>query len=260
MVSYREIAAIQERGEAVALCVIVSVIGSTPRQVGTKMIVFLDGRISGTIGGGELESYVISEALETIEEGEPRLVKYPKSKPSKGDASGRQVEVYVEPILPQAAILVLGLGHVGKAVARLAKFLGFHVVVSDDREGFACPEQVPHADVYHPGPIPKLLEVFEIHSQTYVVMTTRNVEVDVAALPSLLETPAAYIGVIGSKRRWETTRQQLLEAGITEKALSRVISPIGIKIKAETPEEIALSIMAEIVMRHRGGEVGEALD
>jgi xanthine dehydrogenase accessory factor len=255
MASYREIAAIQERGEVAALCVIVSVKGSTPRQAGTKMIVYRNGRTSGSIGGGELESFVVTEALETIEMGEPRLVKYPKTKQEGGDLSSRQVEVYVEPILPQATMVVFGLGHVGKAVTQLAKFLGFQVVVIDDREGFACPEKVPHADVYHTGPLSQLIETLEIRSQTYVVLTTRNVEVDVALLPGLLESPAGYIGVIGSKQRWETTRQQLLDTGIKEKDLNRVVSTIGIMIKAETPEAIALSIMAEIVMRHRGGVV-----
>jgi xanthine dehydrogenase accessory factor len=219
------------------------------------MVVYRNGRTSGTIGGGELESFVVSKALETIEMGEPRLVKYPQSKTVGGDVSGRRVEVYVEPLFPQATILVFGLGHVGKAVAQLAKFLGFHVVVSDDREGFAISEEVPHADIYHTGPFSQLLDKFEIDSQTFVVLTTRSVEVDIALLPGLLESSAAYIGVIGSKQRWETTRQQLLEAGIKEKELSRVVSPIGIQIKAETPEEIALSIMAEIVMQHRGGLV-----
>jgi len=257
--SYREIAALQERGEAAALCVVVSTAGTTPRKVGTKMIVHLDGGISGTIGGGELERFVISEALGAIREGAPRLVEYPKSDMNQEDEDDRRIEVFIEPILPQATILVIGLGHVGKAVARLAKFLGFHVVVSDDREGFASPEQIPQADRYHTGAVSQLLETFEIHPQTYVVMTTRNVEVDVAALPSLLRTPAVYIGVIGSKTRWENTKKQLLTEDITEKALKRVVSPIGIEIKAETPEEIALSIMAEIVMRHKDGEGGKSI-
>ncbi len=252
---FQEILEILQFGKSAALCVIVSAKGSTPRQVGTKMLVYLDGRTSGTIGGGEMESCVISEALEAIKVGEPRLVKYPQVKQLKEDEPDRQVEVYVEPILPEATVLVIGLGHVGKAVAQLAKILGFQVVVADDREGFATAEYVPHADIYHTDSLPQLLKGFEIHSQTYVVMTTRNVEVDVAALPSLLETPAAYIGVIGSKQRWETTCKQLLEAGLTEEALRRVVSPIGLDIMAETPEEIALSIMAEIILRYRGGVV-----
>lgn len=248
---FQEIFESTRLGKSAALCVIVYTKGSTPRQVGTKMIVYSDGNISGTIGGGELESYVISEAQEAIKFGEPRLVKYPKNEMNQKNDNEYGVEVYIEPILPQATVLVIGLGHVGKAVSRLAKFLGFHVVVSDDREGFASPEQIPQADRYHTGAVSQLLETFKIHPRTYVVMTTRNVEVDVATLPSLLRTSAAYIGVIGSKTRWENTYNQLLSTGITEKALSRVVSPIGIEIKAETPEEIALSIMAEIVKKSK---------
>jgi xanthine dehydrogenase accessory factor len=260
MLSYREIAALEERGEVAVLCVIVSATGSTPRGAGSKMVVYADGRTSGSIGGGEMESYIISEALKVIKESKPRMVKYPKPGSSQGEVSGRQLEVYLEPIYPQATILVVGLGHVGNAVAPLAKFLGFRVVVSDDREGFASPERVPDADIHHTGVLSKLLEEFEVHSHTYVVMTTRNVDVDLKVLPALLETPAAYIGVIGSKKRWETTSKHLLEAGIAEEKINRVVSPMGLSINAETPEEVALSIMAEIVMLRMGGNGGRMVD
>jgi xanthine dehydrogenase accessory factor len=270
MLSYREIAALEERGEVAVLCVIVSATGSTPRGAGSKMVVYADGRTSGSIGGGEMESYIISEALKVIKESKPRMVKYPKPGSSQGEVSGRQLEVYLEPIYPQATILVVGLGHVGNAVAPLAKFLGFRVVVSDDREGFASPERVPDADIHHTGVLSKLLEEFEVlsklleefalHSHTSVVMTTRNVDVDLKVLPALLETPAAYIGVIGSKKRWETTSKHLLEAGIAEEKINRVVSPMGLSINAETPEEVALSIMAEIVMLRMGGNGGRMVD
>jgi xanthine dehydrogenase accessory factor len=101
-----------------------------------------------------------------------------------------------------------------------------------------------------------LVKEVNVHSQTYVVMTTRNVELDVEGLPDLLETPAEFIGVIGSKRRWQTTRKKLLEKGIPEEKLARVVSPIGLELNAETPEEIALSIMAEIIMLRQGGKGG----
>ena len=255
---YSETAALEAQGESAALCLIVRTSGSTPRHAGSKMLVFPDGSTKGTIGGGELESRVIKEALQAIQEGRPRLLEYNMSDPSRGDPGvcGGQLEVYVEPINPQATILVVGAGHVGKAVAHLAKWLGFRVVVSDDRAEYANVEKVPDGDEYHAGTIRQLVKEVNVHSQTYVVMTTRNVELDVEGLPDLLETPAEFIGVIGSKRRWQTTRKKLLEKGIPEEVLARIVSPIGLELNAETPEEIALSIMAEIIMLRQGGKGG----
>jgi xanthine dehydrogenase accessory factor len=136
---------------------------------------------------------------------------------------------------------------VGKAVAHLAKWLEFLVVVSDDRQEFCNPESVPDADLFFPIPLEELSKQFEISPWTYLVLTTRGLDVDVAGLPSLLESKASYIGVIGSKRRWIMTKKKLKEAGITEEQLEKVHSPIGLNIHAETPEEIAVSIMAQII-------------
>ncbi len=253
---YQEIANIIAQGGSAALCVIVKTAGSTPRREGAKMLVYGDGRTQGTIGGGEMESRVIKEALEAINEGKPRLVKYAMTDPAKGDPGvcGGQLEVYVEPILSQATVVVVGCGHVGKAVAELAKWLGFRVVVSDDREGFATPEQIPDADIHHTGSFAELSNDVVIHENTYIVATTRNVKIDVEGLPNILETPAAYIGVIGSKKRWETTRKKLIKISVSKKNVDRVVSPIGLELNAETPEEIALSIMAEIIMLRQGGD------
>jgi xanthine dehydrogenase accessory factor len=253
---FQEITRLKKRGEPAAWCVIISTSGSTPRRTSTKMIVYGDGRTSGSIGGGEKESYIISQALESIKEGAPRVVKYPNSETELGESDEftGQLEVYVEPIAPQATVLVIGLGHVGKAVAKLAKYMGYRVVVSDDREGYATPEQIPEADLFHTGEISQLLKDIEIHPHTYVLLTTRNVDVDLEILPVILETSPAYIGVIGSKRRGEIARRKLLEMGIGEKSLKKIVSPMGLDLGAETPEEIALSILAEIVMLKRGGK------
>lgn len=255
---YQEIANIIAQGETAALCVIVKATGSTPRREGSKMLVYGDGRTQGTIGGGEMESRVVKEALEAIKEGKSRLVKYAMTDPAKGDPGvcGGQLEVYVEPILSQATVVVVGCGHIGKAAAQLAKWLGFWVVVSDDREGFATPEQIPDADIHHTGLFSELPEEVKIHENTYIVAATRNVKLDVEGLPNILETPAAYIGVIGSRRRWETTRKKLIKNGVSKKNVDRVVSPMGLELNADTPEEIALSIMAEIIMLRQGGEGG----
>jgi len=254
---YQEIAALQVKGELAALCTITYSRGSTPRHAGTKMLVYRHGRISGTIGGGEMESRIIAEAQAAIDAGKPRKLEYSLSDPAKGDPGicGGQLEVFVEPILPKATVVVIGAGHVGKAVVFLAHWLGYRVVLSDDRAEFCNPEAVPLADEYLPGDMQSIPEQITIHSQTYLVLTTRSPELDIAGLPSLFATPAAYVGVIGSKRRWEQTRQSLLEAGLDENQLQRVVSPMGVDLNAETPEEIALSILAEItLLRNRVSE------
>ncbi len=258
---YQALAELEANNQAGALCTIIKSQGSTPRHTGSKMLVYPDGKITGTVGGGELENRVIRAAQAAILDGKPRHLKYSMTDPSRGDPGvcGGQVEVYVEPIQPKPTLVVIGSGHVGKAVAHLAHWLGFRVAVNDDRPEFCTPEAVPEADIYLPVPLQELPEQLEINPWTYLVLTTRGVLVDIAGLPALLDTSAAYIGVIGSKRRWETTRQKLLEKGVPVEKIERVRSPIGLELNAETPEEIAVSILAEIIMLRQGGD-GQVMD
>jgi xanthine dehydrogenase accessory factor len=224
------------------------------------MLVFPDGNAEGTVGGGEMESLVIREARESLADGEPRLLHYNFSDPDRGDPGvcGGEVEIYVEPLRPQPALVIFGMGHVGKALARMGKWIGFRVIAADDREAYASEDQFPEADLIFHCDLADLPILAEIDERSYIVLTTRGVDIDVAGLPSLLETKAAYLGVIGSKRRWETSAKQLRERGVSDEKLSRVHSPMGLEINAETPEEIALSILAEIVMVRRGG-TGETM-
>ena len=141
----------------------------------------------------------------------------------------------------------------GKAVAHLARWTGFRVAVADDRPEFCTPEANPDAQAFYPLPMVALPQALNITSQTYIVLTTRGTDVDIVGLPGLLDTKAAYIGVIGSRRRWTMTRKALLAAGVAEEKLSRVHSPIGLELNAETPEEIAVSILAEIIKIRNGG-------
>jgi xanthine dehydrogenase accessory factor len=255
MTIYARLAEVERQGAVVALATVVRVRGSVPRQAGSKMIVHPDGRIEGTVGGGEMEGRVIQEAVAAIQDGRPRLLHYTLSDPKQGDPGvcGGEVEVFVEPLRPRPTIVVVGGGHVGSAVAHLARWLGFRVVVSDDRPEFATPHAVPEADAYVTCELKDLPRHVTVDAQTYLVLTTRNVTIDVAGLPALLATPAAYIGVIGSRRRWETSAQQLRETGVSDHDLARVTSPMGLEIRAETPEEIAVSILGEIIRLRRGG-------
>jgi len=247
---HQALAELEHQNEAAALCTVVKSEGSTPRHVGSKMLVYPDGKFIGTVGGGELESRVIKSALESLESGKAQSLSYTMADPSRGDPGvcGGTVEVFVDPILPPALIVVIGGGHVGKAVVHLAKWLGFRVVVSDDRAEFCNPESVPGADAYYPVPMAELPNQLKVTRQTYLVITSRGSGVDAAGMPSLLDSEAAYIGVIGSKRRWLTTVKALKEKGVAEEKISKVHSPMGLELNAETPEEIAVSIMAEILM------------
>lgn len=252
---FEALLAAQQTREAVALATVIRTQGSVPRQAGAKMLVYRDGRIQGTIGGGEMESLVISAAREALRDGQTRVVPYSLVDPGRGDPGvcGGNLEIYVEPYLPQTTLFVIGCGHVGRSLASLGKWLPMRVVVYDDRAELATPENIPDADVYLTGDFAEALEVQPIDSETFVALVTRNVGLDRHLLPPLLASPAAYIGVMGSRRRWQETRRLLLEDGVAENAVDRVVSPIGLELNAETPNEIAVSIMAQILMVQRDG-------
>jgi xanthine dehydrogenase accessory factor len=245
----------QADGQPVVMATVIRARGSVPRQSGAKMLVYPGPRISGTIGGGEMESRIIREALECLQAGETRVVPYSLVDPERGDPGvcGGEVEVYLEPFAPPATLFVIGCGHVGKAVAGLGKWLGYRVIVSDDREDLASPAHIPEADLYLPGAIAEVLDEARVHGNTHIALLTRNVLLDREILPLLAETEAPYIGVIGSRRRWQETRKLLLEDGMDTATLARFHSPIGLQLNAETPQEIAVSVLAEIMMMRHGG-------
>ena len=237
-----------------ALCTVVRTSGSVPRHAGTKMLVGADGAmLAGTVGGGEMESRVIEQAKRALSDGKARLQSYQLANPQAGDPGvcGGEVEVFIEPLLTSPTLVIFGAGHVGRALTHLAKWSGFHVIVADDRAELCNPTACPGADEYLPGPMRETLGKLSLNPQTYVAMVTRGYPLDVEMLPLLLQTPTRYIGVIGSQRRWLTAAKALREQGIGEADLARIHAPIGLEISAETPEEIAISIMAEIIQARR---------
>ncbi len=252
---YQALMQVEREGGSAALCTVVKSEGSTPRHVGSKMLVYADGRFIGSVGGGDLEHRVLDEAWMAIAEGVARLLHYRMADPARGDPGvcGGQVEVFVEPILPPPTVLIIGGGHVGKAVAHLAKWLDFRVIVSDDRPEFCNKEAIPDADAFEVCPMSEVPSRVKINRRTYVILTTRGSAVDVEGLPGLLEAGPAYIGVIGSRRRWAITVKELEARGTRREQLETVHSPMGLELQAETPAEIAVSIMAEVLMlRDRG--------
>lgn len=222
------------------------------------MLIYGDGELLGTVGGGEMESRVIDEAQAAMRDGRPKLARFSLVDPGRGDPGvcGGEVEVYLEPSMPPPSILVAGCGHVGRAVVDLAHWLGYTTVATDDRPEQVTAESVPLADVRLPGSIETALAAHAVTEETSVIVVSRNVDYDVDAIPRLLATPARYIGVMGSARRWATTRAMLIEKGLAAEELARVHAPIGHEIGAETVEEIAVSIMAEVIASARLGGTG----
>lgn len=243
----------EQEGKIAALATVIRTQGSVPRQTGSKMLVWPDKTIVGTIGGGLMESQVIEEAQVVMRSGDTKVLSYRLTDLAQGDPGicGGTVEIFLEPIGFAPTVLVIGCGHVGKALAQLAKWSGFRVLVSDDRTDLCTPEAIPDMDGYYPIAPTALLQQIEIGPRTFIAAVTRGLPVDIQLFPALLQSEAAYIGLIGSKRRWALTAKALLEQGVSEEAVERVHSPIGLDIAAETPQEIAVSIMAEIIQHYR---------
>jgi xanthine dehydrogenase accessory factor len=237
----------------IVLATVVATRRSVPRRAGTKMLIYGDGRLVGTVGGGEMESRVIEEAKQALRTGRSLLLDYALIAPERGDPGvcGGEVQIYLEPFMPPHTVFIVGAGHVGRAVADLAHWLGYTTVVTDDRADRLTDGEMPSADVRLAGSIADALDDHPITPDTSVIVVSRNVDLDVAAIPLLIATPARYIGVMGSERRWAATRSTLIEAGIDAAALDRIHAPIGIELGAETLEEIAVSILSEVIREAR---------
>ena len=238
-------------GKAVALCIVIETEGAVPRHAGSKMLVYADGRTEGSVGGGELESRTVKAALESLKDGRSKLVEYSLSAkdPASAGVCGGEVRVYIEPQVTQPILLILGAGHVGQAVARFAQLLDFRVIVSDDRKELCNADVLPGNLEFLPMPMAEIPAHLVIDERVYVVGVTRGSSVDVEGLGAILEGSPAYVGLIGSKNRWAATRQGLIERGVSLDKIAQIKSPIGLNIGAETPNEIAISILAEVIER-----------
>jgi xanthine dehydrogenase accessory factor len=244
-----------DRGEPAALVTIVATHGSTPQRVGAKMLVFGDGRTIGTIGGGCYENDAFWKAREAITARQPQLVRYELSDDfaqETGLICGGQMDVYIEPIEPSPELYVIGAGHVGTYLAQLAQEVGFHVHVVDDREKFANRERFPAATEVVTEDIPGWLGRTNLTSHAYVVIVTRGHTNDLEALRALAPRQLRYLGLIGSRAKVARIYDALRTDGMAAEHLNRVHAPIGLDIGAVTPQEIAVSILAELIAVKHG--------
>jgi xanthine dehydrogenase accessory factor len=234
--------------------------GSTPREAGAKMLLRADGSTVGTIGGGSLERTALDDAKAAMIDGASRVMEYSLRGEGEADLGvcGGTARVYIEVLSPQPTLLILGAGHVAQPLAEFGHLLGFRTVVVDDRPQFASAARFPHADDLVVVPFEELTQAVTVTSDTFAVIVTRNHEFDAVVLREILPTPARYVGMIGSRRKVRTVLEGLLQEGQPRERLAQVRAPIGLNIGGQTPVEIALSIMAEIVLVQHNGS-GEAL-
>jgi len=244
-----------ERGESAALVTIVSTMGSTPQRVGAKMLVFADGRIVGTIGGGCYENDAFWKAREAIKTRRPELIHYELSDDfaqETGLICGGTMDVYIEPIEPSPELYIIGAGHVGFHLGRLAADVGFRVHIVDDREKFANRERFPQAVEVVVDDIPAWIDRANLPPHAYAVIVTRGHTNDLEALRVLAPRELRYLGLIGSRAKVARIYDALVGDQMAPELLAKVHAPIGLDIGAVTPAEIAISIVAELVAIRRG--------
>ena len=247
---YEDIVELRSRGIRAALATLIARKGATPRKDSAKMLIYEDGRQSGTIGGGAPEAQVCREAVSIMETGKPKLLTFDLTDVDPEESAlvcGGSMEVYVEPILPDPTLFIFGAGHVSKAVAEAARPIGFRIAVIDDRPKYANSERFPDADSIHVDDWEKTLKKLNVNSFSYIFIATREHQFDLICLRFALQSSAGYIGMLGSRKKAKNLFNLLEKEGADSSGFQRVSVPAGIDIGSDTPEEIAVSIAAELI-------------
>jgi xanthine dehydrogenase accessory factor len=240
-----------EEGRSVALVTVIRADGSYAAAEGRRALVWPDREPLGSLGLGDLEARALADAAAALSQRQPRMLSY----------EGDQVELFVEVQRRPPTLIVVGAGHVAQPLATLGKLVDFEVVVIDDRPQYANPERFPQADRVIAAPFRSTLRNWRIDADTFIVLVTRGHSHDVDCLLEVLDSPARYIGMIGSKRRIQAVFDLLeKEQGIPREKFDRIYAPVGLDIGAETPAEIGVCIMAEIIKVYRGGRAESLSD
>ncbi len=257
---YQELVNLIAKGEPAVLATVISSRGSAPREAGAKMLIKKDDTFIGSVGGGGVEHQIRRKATEVMKSGESQIVHFDLSGKEcvAQMICGGQIDIFLEPILPPETLYLCGAGHISQSTAAMGKMLGFRVVVIDPRPEFNNVDRFPTANSLvvedYAIAIPKL----DIDENSYIIIYTPGHIQDEQSLFFAAGTKAKYIGMIGSRKKVKEVKERLLQKGVSQENLNRVYTPIGLEIGAETPEEITISILAEITkIRRTGSAKGE---
>jgi xanthine dehydrogenase accessory factor len=251
---FEELVRLRRLGQKCALATIVQVNGSIPSYESAKLLVREDGSFVGTIGGGCVEAEVWNAAREAMESGQPRHLTFSLGQEAAYDNGlicGGQLNVFVEPIIPQPKAYIFGAGHISKSLSKVANLAGFSTVIIDDREQFANRDRFPEAEDIYAGEYESIFPQLDIRDTSYLIIVTRGHRDDMRVLRWALDTPARYIAMIGSKRKTISVMKELEKEGIPRSAFDRLFAPMGLEIGAVSPEEIAVSVVAEMIAVRR---------
>ena len=243
---FEEIVRLGRYGQPSALATVIASNGSSPRKSGAGMLVKNDASIIGSVGGGSVEQDVIAAALEVMRTGAPRLLDFHLTE-RFGHVCGGTMHVFIQPNPIEYSLIIAGAGHVGSALVPLARYAGYRVTVIDPREEYARPERLPEADRVIADDAALAMARLAVPPSTAIVIATTDFQQDFDAVKAALQTPAGFIGLIGSKRKKAALEETLRQAGYPPEQISRITVPVGLDIGAETPREIAVSIIAQLI-------------
>ena len=244
----------EESGAPAALVTVIATEGSTPQKAGAKMLVYPDGRIVGTIGGGCVEAEMTWRARQSIEARKPQVASYdltPDQAGEDGLVCGGRMQVFIEPIEGTPTLCLFGAGHVAQPLARMAKASGFRVQVADDRIKFANRERFPDVDLLVVDEFAAAAGQMTLGPNTYAVVVTRGHKGDGEALRAVVGKGLRFVGLLGSRPKLVHLASALEESGVPPEELAEIHCPLGIEIGAVSPEEIAVSVLAQMIaVRH----------
>jgi len=245
---------LRKLGQKCAVATIVQVNGSIPSYESAKLLVREDGSMMGTVGGGCVEAEVWNAAREVIASEQPRHLSFSLSTDivyDNGLICGGQLNVFVEPVIPQPTAYIFGAGHVSKSISKVAALAGFATVIIDDRDTFANADRFPEASRIYAEEYETVFQKLDVRDTGFLIIVTRGHRDDMRVLKWALGTPARYLAMIGSKRKTLSIMKELEKEGIPREAFDRLHAPMGLEIGAVTPEEIAISVVAEMIAVRR---------
>jgi xanthine dehydrogenase accessory factor len=238
-----------EQRKPVVLVTVIATTGSTPREAGTKMLVMPDGSIYGTVGGSSVEEKVITASIKSLREGKCLKISHNLDDEIQHDTGmicGGTMEFFIEPVNAAPLLYIFGAGHVALPLARLASQVGFDYIIIEDRTEFATRERFPEARDILIGKPDELAGRINFSSEDYIAIVSRSHEIDFQVLRRVIVRPFHYLGLIGSKKKRQQIFDRLKKEGISAEQINTIHTPIGLEIGAESPQEIAVSIVAEL--------------